>query len=311
LFFLVIVGGIVIVRSLGSNSNSTFSYVGSSVKPGERSERSAYTSADAPSPLAIPAAENKPDAAQPADPNRLPVVPDDRKIEFKATLDVVVPDLAAAVAKVDDVLAAAKGYVAKSEVRGDAGAGKAATFTIRVPVENFRRLVKDLKGLGTVARDQVDSEDRTEEIVDVQARVKNLKQEEEVLNKLLKDAAGRLEEVLRLRSHIQAIRGDIERAEGRLSTLSRLTALSTVFLTLKEPTRDPATPQPSPPPSDPPPPPPTYEERVGLTFRESWDLFKQFVQRVSLVGVAATPWLALAVPLGLAGFVVVRRRVRA
>jgi len=190
--------------------------------------------------------------------------------------------------QVEQAVTTHKGYIAKSEVKADASTRRLATFTIRVPVGDFRRLMNELKALGVADKDQVDSEDKTEEVVDVEARIKNLKTEEEVLNKLLKEAANRIEEVLRLREHIKTNRGEIERSQARLDTLTRLTAQSTITLTLKEAVKNVVSP---PPPSPQPDPVPSFDERTDQTFGESWDLFKRFAQWVALIGVGATPWL--------------------
>ena len=50
-----------------------------------------------------------------------------------------------AVIAVEESLATHKGYVAKSEVKADASARRLATFSIRVPVESFRKFMKELK----------------------------------------------------------------------------------------------------------------------------------------------------------------------
>lgn len=222
----------------------------------------------------------------------------DRKIIYTATLDVVVKDLDAARAEVERRLADCKGYVAKSEARNDAGSRRTATYTLRVPVDRFRALVDALLELGTPERNAVDSQDVTEEYIDVQARIKNLKAEEEVLNKLLKESGSR-DEVLKTREQIRTIRGDIERAQARLDYLSKLTALSTINLTLRE-IKDYK-----------PPAAPTFRTRVSHTFENSWESFVEFLQSLALVAVALTPWLPLLVPGGLIGLWLLRKLWRA
>ncbi len=315
---VVVLLGVLLVAafsSLGSNSNVTFSKIGSAVGDG-----GFYSPAQEPPPVKKQPPGTAPLPKEVTDQNLLvsaepqaagmglPIVPESRKIVFTATLDVVVPELAPVVTKVEDQVTAVQGFISKSEVKADPSARRVATFTIRVPVDSFRKLLKELKGIGVAERDQIDSEDKTDEIVDVQARIKNLKQEEEALNKLLKEAANRIDEILRLREHIKTNRGEIERAEGRLNTLSRLAALSTIYLTLKDPVKEPGKEAKLPPEPEVP---PTFGDRVDKTFGESWDLFKAFMQRIALVAVAATPWLPLLVPLGIVGFFSVRSSIRA
>ena len=304
IFVGLIMVGFAVINS-GRSNKTEFNFVGSTIKPPSDSRRALDTSAESAtgaSPQFVKA-DAKPDPLPAA--AGVAVIPEDRKIAFTAVLEVVVPELQPAVLKVDQAVTTHKGYIAKSEVKADATTRRLATFTIRVPVGDFRKLMSELKALGVADKDQVDSEDKTEEVVDVEARIKNLKAEEEVLNKLLKEAATRIEEVLRLREHIKTNRGEIERSQARLDALTRLTAQSTITLTLKEEAKGVIVLPPSPQPE--PPPPPTFEERTDQTFGESWGLFKRFSQWIALIVVGATPWLLLVVPIGLIVFIVGRR----
>jgi hypothetical protein len=210
-----------------------------------------------------------------------------RHIIFTATLNVVVKDLDAATPEVEKLVAGHNGYVAKSEVKGDTGSRRTATYTLRVPAAGFKALNEGLLALGIPERNAVDSQDVTEEFVDVQARLKNLRAEEETLNKLLKESATRAE-VLQTREQIRQIRGEIERAQGRLDYLSKLTTLSTVYLTLREikDYKPPTT--------------PTFGSRIGDTFGNSWGALVDFGQGLVLVVVALAPWAPIWVPVVVA-----------
>ena len=182
----------------------------------------------------------------------------------------------------------------RSESRGDAGARRTASFTLEVPSAKFRPFVATLRKLGVPERDAVDSQDVTEEYVDLQARVKHLKAEEENLLKLLGERARSVEEQLAIRRQIQPIREAIERAEGRQKFIEAKAALSTVTLNLREEANY------VPPTVEAPPPPPTFGDRVAGTFSDSWGLLVRVGQAIALFGVAIGPWLPFVVPLGLA-----------
>ena len=158
----------------------------------------------------------------------------ERKIFFSGALEVEVKDFGAAYQELTALMKKHAAFFAKTEIRGGSGLKRVGTFTIRVPVEQFQPLVDSLGALGNPLRNTTDSQDVTEEYVDVVARVKNFKVEEEVLNKLPRDAGSRLEDVLCLREQIRQNREQIERAEGRLNALGKLTSLSTVALTLRD-----------------------------------------------------------------------------
>ena len=88
--------------------------------------------------------------------------------------------------------------------------------------------------LGEIHNVNSDSQDVTEEYYDVDARIRNKKQEETRLNDLLAKAAGRLDEVLTLEREITRVRGEVEQLQGRLHVLDSVTAMSTVNLEISE-----------------------------------------------------------------------------
>ncbi len=265
--------------------------------------QSAGPSGSAPAVMKEPAGEGaiKQEAGQPpaggdaAAAAKAPV--QERKIIYTATLDIIVKDLDEAARAVDQLLAAHKGRIVRSEARSDTGARRTQTFTLEVPVANFNTLVNALKEIGTAERDAVDSQDVTEEYVDIQARLKNLREQEDKLNELLKEKRKdeMLEDVIRVSDRIYEVRGQIERVEGRMKYLETKSAFSTVNLTLRE-IKDYQ-----------PPTAPTFDNRVSRTFEESWEAFVTFLENVALAAVAITPWLPLLLPMALVGFLILRK----
>lgn len=216
-----------------------------------------------------------------------------RKIIFNGTLEVEVKDFGVAHQELTALMSRYQAYFAKSEVRGDSGQKRIGTFTIKVPAEHFQGLVDALAAMGNPLRNVTDSEDVTGEYVDVEARVKNLRAEEDVLNSLLRQAGSQLENVLRIREQIRQNREQIERAEARFQMLAKLTALSTIQLTLRDhdeyvaPTAVAVTP------------PPTFGERINTTFASSLGILRTMGEWLVLFLVAAAPWLPLIVVSGL------------
>lgn len=286
------------------NANSTFSFVGSAIKPtatsapGERS-RMAGEAAPALAGAFDARAEVQAPAAPPA--GQPKVEPIDRKIVYTARLDLVVKNLDAADKQVDELLTAHGGRLVSSESRGDAGSKRTASYTLEVPSAKFRAFVAGLRPLGVPERDKVESDDLTDEYVDIQAEVRHLKAEEENLLKLLTERARGVEEQLAIRKQIEPIRGRINKAEGRQKYIDARAALSKVTLNLREEANY------VPPTADPPPTPPTFGERVTKTFDGSWSLLVTVGEWIALVGVAVGPWLPFVIPLGLVGMWTARR----
>jgi hypothetical protein len=221
-------------------------------------------------------------------------------IIYTATLDVVVKDLDAARAEVEKLVATHKGFVGKSEVKGDPGSPRYATYTLRVPVAAFPAVKESLQALGHADRNAVETQDVTEEFVDVEARIKNLQEQEGKLNELLKEKRKeeKLEDVIKVSDRIYVVRGDIERAQGRRNYLVNKVQLSTITLTLRE-IKDYT-----------PPTAPTFGNRIGETFTSSWEALLNFGKALVLFGVALVPWTPVWLPLLAAGVWGTRRLIR-
>ncbi len=250
-------------------------------------------------PKAPPADGGNPVAAAAPDAPMADVAAE-RKIIFNGTLEVEVKDFGAAHKDVNALMKLHGAFYAKTEIRGDSGKKRVGVFTIKVPDERFQTLVDAIADLGDPIRNSTDSQDVTEEYVDVAARVKNLKGEEEALQKILKELGGRLDDVFKLRDQILKIREQIERAEGRLQALGKLTSLSTITLTLRDreeyvaPTAAKVTERES------------FESRATGTFASSVGLLRNLGEHAGLLLLALAPWLPLALPAVLLG----RRYIR-
>ncbi len=225
----------------------------------------------------------------------------ERKIIYTAHIELVVKELETAMAEVKQLVQGHKGYIAKSEVRGQVGQRRTADYVLRVPANHFTALQEGLLQLGFAERNALESQDVTEEYVDIEARLQVLKREEETLNKLLLESTSR-SDLLQTRDHILQVRSQIERAQARLNLLSRLTAFSTIYLKLREEQNY------QPPASKAA---PTLGERIRVTFRNSWDNFLDFLTKCTLLAVALTPWLPVIIPAGLVLIWLRHRRIRA
>src|SRR5947209_12611223 len=118
-----------------------------------------------------------------------PEAPPERKIIYTARVELHVANLDEARGKLDALLAEVKGYVAKSDESGRSGGSRSGTWKVRVPVGSFQVFLSRAEGFGVLVSKSSDAQDVTEEYVDLEARRKNLKAEEAVLNKHLTEKA--------------------------------------------------------------------------------------------------------------------------
>lgn len=210
----------------------------------------------------------------------------DRKIIYTATVDLVTDDLNAFEPRLLAMIQEASGFVAETNQTGTAGGQRSATWKIRVPVDNYDGFLQKTRTLGEVRSVHVNSQDVTEEFVDVTARVSAKKVQEQRLIDLIKNATGNLEEVLKVEGELARVRSEIERMEGRLRVLRDQTELTTVTLTVSE-IKDYVPPEA-----------PTFATKITRTWADSTTLLQRNLGEFVLGLVAWAPFL----PFYLAGW---------
>ncbi len=107
-----------------------------------------------------------------------------------------------------------------------------ATITFRVPAERFQEALDQVRAKASrVDEERISGEDVTEEYVDLQARLRNLRAAEAQLQEIM-DQATRTEDVLQVYRELTNIRGEIERLEGRIRYLEQSAAMSAITVDL-------------------------------------------------------------------------------
>ncbi len=209
-----------------------------------------------------------------------------RQIIFNASVDLVVEDFTDVPQQVTALAKRFDAFVADSTISGETGTHRSGRWRLRVPAARFDEMLDAATKIGEVRSRSSTSQDVSEEYYDVEARIANHKKEEARLIELLADKTGKLEEVLAVEREIARVRGEIERAEGRMRVLKDLTALSTVTITAEEiqnyvPEESPA-----------------FGTEIRRSFQGSLDALQTFGKGLVLFLVAAGPWLvALGIPL--------------
>ena len=205
----------------------------------------------------------------------------ERKIVYTADVAIVVEEFDLVPSQVKDLAEQHSGYIAKSNIRGEPGSPRSGEWTIRVPVANYEEFLAAARELGETRSVRTDSDDVTAEFYDVEARIRNKKQEEDRLRKHLEDSTGKLEDILQVEREISRVRGEIERMEGRMRVLKDLTSLTTINLRVDEikdyvPEGD-----------------PTYMSRVRRAFSGSISTLIAAAKTASIAIVVAVPWLGV------------------
>jgi hypothetical protein len=137
-------------------------------------------------------------------------------------MTVRVSDVNVAAVRATALATGSGGYVGGDQRSIDAQAS-VATLTLRVPAAQFNNTLSALSGLGKEQDRQVSTQDVTEQVVDVQSRIKTQQESVNRIRALLAQATS------------IAQKADLESLEAQMRSLSDLTSLSTITVTLLGP----------------------------------------------------------------------------
>jgi uncharacterized protein YktB (UPF0637 family) len=103
-------------------------------------------------------------------------------------------------------------------------------ITVRIPSENFDSFIKDISsGVDYFDNKEINSQDVTEEYIDIDARLKAKKKLENRYLELLAKAT-KMSEMLAIEAQLSAIREEIEAKEGQLRYMQNQVSLSTITI---------------------------------------------------------------------------------
>jgi len=173
---------------------------------------------------AVPVAAEQVAPAQQAESNRLVI--------RTATQSMVVERVDVAEGSIRQIAAERGGYVLNSQSSGEAAA-RSATITIKVPAERFDETLATLGNLAQqIESQQIVGQDVTDEFVDLESRLRNLRALEARLLQFLEEARN-VEDSLRVSQELSRTQGEIEQVQGRITYLRQSAALATITVSLR------------------------------------------------------------------------------
>ena len=154
---------------------------------------------------------------------------DGSKIIRTGSLQLEVGDVRAALTAARSAIQSMGGYIGGSQQYRD-GDNDVATITYRIPVDRWEEALDTLRALGEPVGEQTDAADVTGQIVDLDARIRNLQASEAALVRHLTDAA-RVADVLEIESRLSDVRGQIEQLSAQKASLDDQVAYATLSVT--------------------------------------------------------------------------------
>lgn len=211
----------------------------------------------------------------------------ERKIIYTADVSLVVDKLNPAQQKLLALVRRFKGYVAESNIGGQSGEPRTATWKVRVPVAGYANFLDAVSKIGEVQTVSSSSQDVSAEYYDIDARLRNKRVEEKRLLEHLNRSTAKLSDILLVEKEISRVRGEIEQMTGRLRVLANLSSLTTISITIHE-IKDYV-----------PPAPPTFSTEMMRTLQATLGGMVDFGKGIVLFVIATAPWLVLLLLVAL------------
>lgn len=157
-----------------------------------------------------------------------------------ATVEIEVPKgrFDSAFSKVPTIAAALGGFVSSSTSsqadQDDTQRQAAGSVVLRVPAEQFESARTQLIALGELRRQELKGDDVSAQLTDLDARLRNLRSQEEAI-RLLMTKTKTIGETIEVQRQLGAVREQIEQLAAEQARLGDAVALSTITLHLSEP----------------------------------------------------------------------------
>ncbi len=233
--------------------------------------------------MAPAALETAPVASAPPQPLAL----NQPQLARKAILALEVADAEAASQQVIRWTRAVGGELLNLSDNGVKGEVRRLTLEVQVPATRLEELLGRLGALGKVERREVTAEDVSGQLVDVGARLRNLRQSEALLLKIM-ERSGSVADVLKVTQELTQVREQIEQLDAQRLYLHNRVRYAQIQVYLTTPPGEP--------------PLPSVGERLGKT----WQAATRALGQVTLGAMELALWLVVFSPciLGV-GFPVV------
>ncbi|MFF2848374.1 DUF4349 domain-containing protein [Streptomyces sp. NPDC058001] len=209
-----------------------------------------------------------------------------------ASVSVRVKDVLKALDEARDAAETAGGIVGSESTDRDSGGHERSRVVLRVPQDRYKEVLNALSGSGTLLSRKESAEDVTQEVVDVDSRIKSQRVSVARIRELM-DRATKLSDVVTLEGELSTRQADLESLLAQQSSLKDRTSLATITLTLSETAAKP---------------PAKEDDDPGFVdaVTGGWSAFLTMLRWLSVVIGAVLPFLAVGAVLFLAWLKLVR-----
>ena len=230
------------------------------------------------------------------------------KIIYSGHIGMQTTEFDAALERLEQAVASYGGFIQDSSVQGyaqtyadgtTAVVDRWATYTVRIPSEQFDAFLGEAGGIGNVTDSSRTAENVTSQYTDYEARLESLTIQEERLLAMLEES-GDLESLITLESRLSEVRYEIESIERNLRNLDQRLTYSTVNIDIQEvevytPTVSVKR---------------SFGEKLSDAFSDGWESFVAFLSALVLGLASSLPGLILFILVVIVIVVLLRRILR-
>jgi len=202
-----------------------------------------------------------------------------RKLIRSAELRIEVAHVDSAIRLVDAAMRSHEAVVANAQVSQISDKRRDATVSINVPANRFDETLTELRRIGTVRNENVSTQDVSREYTDLEIRLGVKEQTVDRLRSLLGTRTAKLSDVLQLERELGRAIAELEQMKGERRFYDHQVAMSSISLTLFEPT-------------------PVGGPQIGApvmaALRASLEVLGSSVAQVIYLVTFLIPWIALA-----------------
>jgi len=152
-----------------------------------------------------------------------------------ASMSLLVPDVERAVGQLTSLAQLQFGDVVSldDETPSQPGVRHSAQVQLSVPADRFDETMASLAKIGAAQSRAISAENVSDQIVDAQARLRNLRHTEADMLRIL-DRSGKIPDVLDVTQQIAQVREQIEQLDAQLQSMQHRVAYSTISVSIED-----------------------------------------------------------------------------
>ena len=154
-----------------------------------------------------------------------------RLIQKSASLGINVDSVKSSTTRVYEIIDSVNGYVDSTNNYSE----ESTKLVVKVPSDKLDQTLENLSKIGEVTHERKSSRDVTDEVVDIEARLKNLIELRDRFRQLLIKAE-KVEEILSIERELSRVQTEIDSIESRKKMLIGNVALSKIDISLNQKT---------------------------------------------------------------------------